>query len=131
LRNILFGILAVSLFASVSCRRTNKDYVTLALPEAFTSFDTLTTEKSDAAAERVKNLMFNGLVKKSETFDYVGDLASEIKTSEDGKAITFVLRENVKFHNGAPFTSKDVKYTFDELFNAKGYKSFAFFDTVD
>jgi peptide/nickel transport system substrate-binding protein len=115
----------------VSCRRTNKDYVTLALPEAFTSFDTLTTEKSDAAAERVKNLMFNGLVKKSETFDYVGDLASEIKTSEDGKAITFVLRENVKFHNGAPFTSKDVKYTFDELFNAKGYKSFAFFDTVD
>lgn len=118
------------LLASISCRRNNSEFVTLALPEAFSTFDTLTTEKSDAAAERVKNLMFNGLVKKSETFDYVGDLANEIKTSDDGKAITFVLRENVKFHNGAPLTSKDVKYTFDELFKAKGYKSFAFFDTV-
>ncbi len=105
--------------------------MTIALSDPFTTFDTLTTEKSDAAAERIKNLMFNGLIKKSETFDYVGDLASEIKPSEDGKAITFVLRDGVKFHNGQPFTSKDVKYTFDELFNAKGFKSFAFFDTVN
>lgn len=115
----------------MSCRRNSSEFVTLGLPEAFTTFDTLTTKTSDAAAERVKNLMFNGLVKKSETFDYVGDLASEIKTSEDGKAITFVLRENVKFHNGAPLTSKDVKYTFEELFKAEGFKSFAFFDTVE
>ncbi|HKX83935.1 MAG TPA: ABC transporter substrate-binding protein [Pyrinomonadaceae bacterium] len=131
MRKILLLISILSLLASIACRRANTEYVTLALPEAFTTFDTLTTEKSDAAAERLKNLMFSGLVKKTETFDYVGDLASEIKTSEDGKAITFVLRDNVKFHNGAAFTSKDVKYTFDELFKAKGYKSFAFFDTVN
>ncbi len=131
MHKFLLLISIVSFLASVSCRRPDTEFVTLALPEAFTTFDTLTTEKSDAAAERLKNLMFNGLVKKSETFDYIGDLASEIKTSDDGKAITFVLRDNVKFHNGAPFTSKDVKYTFDELFNSKGYKSFAFFDTVN
>lgn len=103
--------------------------MTVSLSEKFTTFDTLTTDKSDAAAERVKNLMFNGLVKKSETFDYIGDLASEIGTSEDGKAIKFVLRENVKFHHGALLSSKDVKYTFDELFNARAYKRSAFFDT--
>jgi peptide/nickel transport system substrate-binding protein len=28
---------------------------------------------------------------------------------------TFTLRENVTFHNGQPFTSKDVKFTFDRL----------------
>ncbi|MGH9948148.1 MAG: ABC transporter substrate-binding protein, partial [Pyrinomonadaceae bacterium] len=77
-----------------------------------------------------RNLLFNSLVKKAENFDYVGELASEIKTSDDGKAITFVLRDNVKFHNGQEFTSADVKYTFDELFEKKGFKSSAFVDQV-
>lgn len=124
-----FSILAILL--SVSCRRSNTDYVTVALSEPFSSFDTLTSDKSDSAAERVKNLMFNSLVKKSETFDYIGELASEIKSSEDGKAITFILRPNIKFHNGSEFTSADVKYTFDELLNSSGFKKFAFYDTVN
>lgn len=115
--------------AAGSCRRTNSEFVTVGLPEPFSTFDTLTTEKSDAAAERVRNLMFNSLVRKDEKFDYVGELASEIQTSADGKAITFVLRDGVKFHNGKILTSVDVKYTFDQLFLSKGYKSFAFQDT--
>jgi peptide/nickel transport system substrate-binding protein len=75
--------------------------------------------------------MFNALVKKDQNFDYVGELAKEITTSPDGMTVTFVLRDGVKFHNGREFTSADVKYTFDELFKSKGYKSGAFFDTVD
>jgi peptide/nickel transport system substrate-binding protein len=105
--------------------------VTVALPEAFTTFDTLTTTASDSAAERVRNLIFNTLVRKNESFDYVGELAKDIKTSEDGMTITFTLQDNVKFHNGKEFTSADVKYTFDELFKSNGYKSKAFVDTVD
>lgn len=128
--SIIFLITLIFLLAAVSCRRANSDYVTVALPETFSTFDTLTTEKSDAAAERVRNLMFNSLVRKNESFDYEGELASEINTSADGTVITFTLRDNVKFHNGKIFTSADVKYTFDELFKNKGYKSFAFFDTV-
>ncbi len=128
-RSILFALLLTSLIA-VSCNRVNKEYVTVASSEAFTTFDTVTTEKSDAAAERIRNLLFNTLVRKTETFDYTGELAKEIKTSPDGKAITFVLRDNVKFHNGKPLTSADVKYTFDQLFKSKGFKSFAFYDTV-
>lgn len=118
------------LLFSFACRRGNNEFVTVALSEPFTGFDTLTTEKSDATAERVRNLIFNSLVRKNSTFDYEGELASEIKTSEDGKAITFVLRDNVKFHDGKAFTSADVQYTFAELFRTKGYKSFAFFDSV-
>ncbi|MBC7900400.1 MAG: ABC transporter substrate-binding protein [Saprospiraceae bacterium] len=105
--------------------------MTIALPESFSTLDTLTTTASDSAAERVRNLMFNSLVKKDANFDYVGELASDIKTSEDGMTLTFTLRDNVKFHNGKDFTSADVKYTFDELFKSNGYKSGAFFDTVD
>lgn len=125
----LLFLLSLAVFSA--CRRTNSEYVTVALSEPFTGFDTLTTEKSDAAAERVRSLMFNSLVRKNASFDYEGELAKEIKTSEDGKAITFILRDNVKFHDGKPFTSADVKYTFDELFRTKGYKSFAFYDTVN
>lgn len=115
-----------------SCRARNNEFVTVALSEKFSSLDTLTTKSSDAAAERVRTLIFNALVKKDEKFDYVGDLAQEIKTSDDGKTITFVLRDNVKFHNGKILSSSDVKYTFDELFKrTDSYKGNAFYETVN
>jgi peptide/nickel transport system substrate-binding protein len=126
---ILFLILGI--IFSFSCRSRNNEYVTIALSEKFGSLDTLTATGSDAAAERVRNLMFNSLVKKNEKFEYVGELAKEIKTSNDGNIITFILQDNVKFHNGKNFTSSDVKYTFDELFKSNSYKSNAFFETVD
>jgi peptide/nickel transport system substrate-binding protein len=104
--------------------------VTVALPDKFSSLDTLTNAASDSAADRVRNLIFNTLVRKNESFDYVGELAKDINTSPDGTKITFLLRDNVSFHNGKPFTSADVKYTFDELFKSNSYKSKAFFETV-
>lgn len=121
----------IGLIFSYSCRTRSNEYVTIALPEKFSSFDTLTSTASDSAAERVRSLMFNSLVKKNEKFEYVGELAKEIKPSEDGKVMTFVLRDNVKFHNGKEFTASDVKYTFDELFKSNGFKAGAFADTVD
>ncbi|MFN2500494.1 MAG: ABC transporter substrate-binding protein [Pyrinomonadaceae bacterium] len=131
MRKLFLVLLILSFFATAStCRKRNADFVTVALPEKFSAFDTLTSTASDVAAERVKSLMFNSLVKKDANFDYVGELAKEIRTSEDGKVITFILQDGVKFHNGKEFTSADVKYTFDELFKSNGYKAGAFFDTV-
>jgi len=132
----LFTVSILSLFSLGSnCRQRNSDAVTVALPEKFSSFDTLTsTAAPDAAAERIRTLIFNSLVRKNENFEYVGELASDIKASDDGLTLTFVLRDGVKFHNGNPFTSADVKYTFDELFKGDeknhSFKSGAFFDTV-
>jgi peptide/nickel transport system substrate-binding protein len=39
----------------------------------------------------------------------------EVLDSGDETYYTFYLREGVKFHNQAPFTASDVKYTFDKL----------------
>ena len=127
----LIFLLSFSFIFAVACRTRTNDFVTVALPDTFSTFNTLTTEKSDAAAERVRNLMFNSLVKKNENFEYVGDLAKEIVPSENGKVVKFVLQDNVKFHNGKEFTSADVKYTFDELFKSNGTKSTSFIETVD
>src|SRR6478672_9018294 len=132
MRKLALVLLVLSFLAMASTcrRRVDANAVTVALPEKFTTLDTLTTTASDASAERVKTLIFNSLVRKDENFDYVGDLATGFTTSPDGTTITFALRDGVKFHNGKDLTSADVKYTFDQLFAANGYKAGAFFDTV-
>jgi peptide/nickel transport system substrate-binding protein len=45
----------------------------------------------------------------------VPDLAESWSWSEDGSRLTFKLREGVKWHDGEPFTSADVKCTWDLL----------------
>src|ERR1700738_1377880 len=41
------------------------------------------------------------------------DLAASGSWSEDGKELTFPLRQGVKWHDGKPFTAADVKCTWD------------------
>ena len=51
-------------------------------------------------------------------FDYprvVGDVAESWEISPDGLTYTFKLRDNVKFHDGTPLTSRDVKATYDKI----------------
>ena len=43
------------------------------------------------------------------------ELATEWKTSKDGKAISFTLRQGVNFSDGTPFSAEDVAYTFQQL----------------
>src|SRR4051812_15974658 len=45
----------------------------------------------------------------------VPDLAESWAWSDDGKILNFKLRQGVKWHDGKPFTSNDVKCTFDML----------------
>ena len=45
----------------------------------------------------------------------VPELATSWSWSEDHTELTFKLREGVKWHDGKPFTSRDVKCTFDML----------------
>ncbi|MCW2683351.1 MAG: extracellular solute-binding protein family 5 [Blastococcus sp.] len=51
------------------------------------------------------------------TGDLVPDLATDLgKVSEDGLVWTFALRQGVRFENGRPITSRDVKYGIERSF---------------
>ena len=49
----------------------------------------------------------------------VPELAESWAWSDDGKTLTFKLRQGVKWHDGKPFTAADVKCTWD-LLTGKG-----------
>ena len=52
----------------------------------------------------------------------VPDLATSWSWSADGTKLTFKLREGVKWHDGKPFTAKDVKCTFDMVMDKSRIK---------
>lgn len=66
-------------------------------------------------AYEVMNLNYNRLITWDEDMNVVPDLAKEWTVSEDGLTWTFKLQEGVKWHDGEPFTSADVKFTFEYI----------------
>jgi peptide/nickel transport system substrate-binding protein len=73
----------------------------------------------------VDGLMFDLLVTQDQHHHQIPDLASVVPTlqnggiSKDGLTITYHLRHGVKWHDGAPFTSKDVKFTWQAILNPR------------
>ncbi len=62
----------------------------------------------------VADSIFNGLVGLDQSLAPTPDLATRWQVSADGKTYTFQLAE-ARWHDGAPFTSADVKFTFENL----------------
>lgn len=62
----------------------------------------------------VTDQIFNGLVGLDEHLTPVPELAESWTLEDDGRAYRFALRRDVKWHDGQPFTSADVKFTFEE-----------------
>ncbi len=73
--------------------------------------------RPDAWAHRITaHNVLEALVRLNpKTYKVEGELASTWKVSPDGKKYTFYLRQGVKWHDGGPFTGKDVVFTFDKL----------------
>src|SRR5215472_6525669 len=78
-------------------------------------------EESTVVSERPMMGVFNNLVlfdqhaKQNNPDAIVPELAAGWSWSEDGTELAFPLREGVKWHDGKPFTARDVKCTWDML----------------
>ena len=70
---------------------------------------------SDSSSGDINNLVFNGLLKYDKDINIVGDLAESWSVTPDGLSITFHLRKGVRWHDGAPFTAEDVRFTYQKL----------------
>ncbi len=60
-------------------------------------------------------VMFDQHVPQNSIESIIPDLALSWSLSEDGKELTFKLRQGVKWHDGEPFTAKDVQCTWDMI----------------
>lgn len=65
------------------------------------------------------------LVSRDYNFGYRPGLATSWDVSGDGLVWTFHLRQGVTFHDGTPFTAKDVKWTIDTIKDPKTASPFA------
>ena len=63
----------------------------------------------------VAGSLFNGLVSLDRDGNAQPDLAKSWSVSPDGLEVRFSLMEGVTWHDGRPFTSADVKFSFEEL----------------
>ncbi|MEZ4564417.1 MAG: ABC transporter substrate-binding protein [Thermomicrobiales bacterium] len=62
-----------------------------------------------------------------------GGLADSWEIAEDGRTYTFHLNQNVKWHDGTPFTAADVQFSADALANPESGSVYtgSFVDTVE
>ena len=63
----------------------------------------------------VADSLFNGLVGLDDQANPYPDLAASWEVSEDARRTTFHLRPGVRWHDGEPFTSADVAFTFEHV----------------
>jgi peptide/nickel transport system substrate-binding protein len=67
---------------------------------------------SDASSSTITGHVYNGLIRYDKNMRFEGDLAESWDISDDGREITFHLRKGVRWHDGEPFTSADVLFTY-------------------
>ena len=111
----------------------------------FISPNTLNPIMGTSTGENMVNtLIFDPLVTVDDKGDPQPVLAAQVPTlenggiSKDGLTLTYKLRHNVKWHDGAPFTSADVKFSWQAIMNPannvaarRGYDLVRSVDTPD
>lgn len=96
------------------------------------------------ATSEVARLIFNGLVTTNDKGEWMGDLAVQVPTiqnggvSQDGLTVIYKLRQDVVWHDGVPLTAQDVVFTWQTIMNPKnsvvtrdGYDKIASIETQD
>lgn len=107
-------VLAVALcLLAVSCSgRPSPNTLVMAIEFSPTNLDPRIG--TDAQSEFIDELLFDSLVRKDQNFKLVPGVAERWEIP-DPQTYVFHLRQGIRFHNGRPLTSKDVKWTLDTM----------------
>jgi peptide/nickel transport system substrate-binding protein len=88
----------------------------------------------DAQSERIDELLFDDLLIRDAHFNVLPGLAERWETP-DPLTYIFHLHPGVRFHDGRPLTSRDVKWTFDSLLQGRlrstKTSTYRFVDRID
>ncbi|MBN9759241.1 Dipeptide-binding ABC transporter, periplasmic substrate-binding component [Pseudonocardia sp. Ae406_Ps2] len=121
---VMAGVLAVGMTACASSERgaggdaAGGTFV-FGAAGAPKNFDPIFND--DGESFRPARQMFDTLIThKPGTTELAPGLATEWKSTPDGKTWTFTLREGVTFHDGTPFDATAVCANFDRWFQMKG-----------
>ena len=86
------------------------------LPQGFAIHETSTISSVWPAMPCFNNLVLFDPLKPIESADtIIGELAEKWSWQDGYRNLVFFLRKDVKWHDGKPFTSKDVRHTFEML----------------
>lgn len=66
---------------------------------------------TDTTSSNILLNIMDPLVKLGDDLQPVGSAAESFKTSDDGKTVTYVLRDGLKWTNGDPVTAHDFEYS--------------------
>ena len=86
------------------------------LPQGFAIHESPTISTMWPAMPCLSNLVLFDPLKTTHTAESViGELAERWSWQDNYRNLVFFLRADVKWHDGRPFTARDVTYTFDML----------------
>lgn len=104
--------LALALGGPANAQKSGGTLVYLVQPEPPTLASYLSTS---GPIGQVAAKIYDGLLEYDFDLQPQPSLATSWQVSDDGKTITFKLREGVTFHDGEPFTSEDVQFSVMEV----------------
>lgn len=82
---------------------------------------------TDIYAVNVANNLFDGLVEYDKDLNLVPAIADIWKIARDHKSYTFLLRKDVRFHNGRPVTAEDFVFSFRRILDPSTHSPVASF----
>jgi len=106
----LLVCLAVGLFAGMALAQSVGGSIVISLNAEPDSLDP--QKSATAVVNQVMRYLGDTLVNKDLDGNYIPGIATSWTPSEDNKVWTFVLRENVKFHNGKALDAEAVRASF-------------------
>ncbi|MBF0501838.1 MAG: ABC transporter substrate-binding protein [Candidatus Riflebacteria bacterium] len=116
LTTILIGCVVIGIMTkkpATTAQKTGGDTFRMALTSEPANLDP--ARGVDVNEGCVQAKLFDGLVRFDEKMKLVGDLAESWDIKDEGKTYVFHLRHGVTFHDGKPFSARDVVFSFNRL----------------